>query len=102
MALDPKTLTEKFLKRERLHSERLQANRYNLMFRERSIDDGSLFDPRLDKYPVSTMTRTLRRNQSTSPSRHIDYNGNTTTSRSENKLGRGIEKVRLTIHGKGN
>lgn len=94
MLLDPKTVTEQFLKRERLHSERLQANRYNLVFRERSIDDGSHFDPRLDKYPV--VTRTFYRHQSTSPTRQsIDHNG-THNGRSEtNKLGKGFEKVNV-------
>ena len=43
-----------FLKRERQHMEQLfQLNRReDLSHRERSIDDGSHFDPRLDKYPM--------------------------------------------------
>lgn len=44
--------SEMFLKRERQHSEQLHSRRFDYVFRERSIDDGSLFDPRLDKYPI--------------------------------------------------
>lgn len=69
------------MKRERQYSEKVQAKRYDYIFRERSIDDGSHFDPRLDKYPVKykrdTGTNTL---------------GKTGTLRSEKKLG-GLEKV---------
>lgn len=48
-----KNITELFLKRECQFSEALHPSkkRYDFVFRERSIDDGSLFDPRLDKYP---------------------------------------------------
>lgn len=47
-----KTVTELFLKRERQLSELMHPSkkRYEFVFRERSIDDGSHFDPRLDKY----------------------------------------------------
>lgn len=44
--------TDLFLKRERQHTEKLNARRYDYRFRERSIDDGSHYDPRLDKYPM--------------------------------------------------
>lgn len=48
-----KNITELFLKRECQHSESLHPSkkRFDFIFRERSIDDGSHFDPRLDKYP---------------------------------------------------
>lgn len=41
------------MKRECQLSESLHPSkkRYDFAFRERSIDDGSHFDPRLDKYP---------------------------------------------------
>lgn len=53
MADNIKYITELFLKRECQHSESLHPSkkRYDFIFRERSIDDGSHFDPRLDKYP---------------------------------------------------
>lgn len=54
-----KTVTESFLKRERQHTELLHPSkkRYEFVFRERSIDDGSHFDPRLDKYPKQEQQR---------------------------------------------
>ncbi|XP_055314709.1 uncharacterized protein LOC129575331 isoform X2 [Sitodiplosis mosellana] len=60
-----KEITDLFLKRECQMSESLHPSkkRYEFVFRERSIDDGSHFDPRLDKYPdrpksQGTLTRT--------------------------------------------
>lgn len=60
-----KDITDLFLKRECQLSESLHPSkkRYEFVFRERSIDDGSHFDPRLDKYPDQpkshgTLTRT--------------------------------------------
>lgn len=50
---DDKRACDVFLKRERRHTEDVNPvqRRYGgYMFRERSIDDGSHFDPRLDKY----------------------------------------------------
>lgn len=54
-----KTVTELFLKRERQHTELMHPSkkRYDFVFRERSIDDGSHFDPRLDKYPKQEQQR---------------------------------------------
>lgn len=48
-----KHITELFLKRECHYSESLHPSkkRHDFVFRERSIDDGSHFDPNLDKYP---------------------------------------------------
>ncbi|XP_063700960.1 uncharacterized protein LOC134831188 [Culicoides brevitarsis] len=58
---DPKhlmTTCEKFLKRERRHTD--ESSRSQYLHRERSIDDGSRFDPRIDKYEVSTIDRKHR------------------------------------------
>lgn len=54
-----KAVTESFLKRERQHTELMHPSkkRYDFVFRERSIDDGSHFDPRLDKYPKQEQQR---------------------------------------------
>lgn len=54
-----KTVTELFLKRERQHTELMHPSkkRFEFVFRERSIDDGSHFDPRLDKYPKQEQQR---------------------------------------------
>lgn len=46
-----KNITEIFLRRERRHADVLNKRRYDYRFRERSIDDGSHYDPRLDKFP---------------------------------------------------
>lgn len=46
-----KNITEIFLRRERRHADMLNKRRYDYRFRERSIDDGSHYDPRLDKFP---------------------------------------------------
>lgn len=65
-----KNITELFLKRECQHSESLHPSkkRYEFVFRERSIDDGSHFDPRLDKYPEQHKSRST----STRSSPHSD------------------------------
>lgn len=69
--------TDLFLKRERLHAAQLYQKRYNYKFRERSIDDGSHYDPRLDKYSYNySSPRNLER----------------TEHRIERKIG-GFEKV---------
>ncbi|GAB0099931.1 uncharacterized protein DMENIID0001_158340 [Sergentomyia squamirostris] len=50
---------ELFLRKERRHTEENHPTRrhLNYIYRERSIDDGSHFDPRLDKYPDGTLRR---------------------------------------------
>lgn len=59
-----KRACELFLRRERIFAEELLGERkYRNSYRERSIDDGSLFDPRIDKYPVSKLS--LNRKQDT-------------------------------------
>lgn len=54
-----KSITELFLKRECQFSESLHPSkrRFDFVFRERSIDDGSHFDPRLDKYPENQQSK---------------------------------------------
>lgn len=78
-----KTVTESFLKRERQHTELIHPSkkRYDFVFRERSIDDGSHFDPRLDKYPKQEQ---LRGRQTLSPD---------ATKKSEKKFG-SLKRVR--------
>lgn len=78
--------SEIFLKRERQHSEQLHAKRFGFVFRERSIDDGSHFDPRLDKYPSGT----LKTNRT---EKLVSKTGNL---KNEKKIG-GLEKVRLEL-----
>lgn len=65
---DIRDITDLFLKRECQFSEALHPSkkRYEYVFRERSIDDGSHFDPRLDKYPEQLKNRgTLTRSKPT-------------------------------------
>lgn len=53
-------LTEKFLDRERRHTHETTKTLY--IYRERSIDDGSRFDPRIDKYePINSLQRRRER-----------------------------------------
>lgn len=78
--------SEIFLKREKQHSEQLHAKRFGFVFRERSIDDGSHFDPRLDKYPSGTLKS----------NRTEKLTNKTGTLKSEKKIG-GLEKVRFKI-----
>ncbi|KAL5286984.1 hypothetical protein ACFFRR_008128 [Megaselia abdita] len=65
-----KRACESFLRKERSFAEELSGERkYKNSYRERSIDDGSLYDPRIDKYPVSTLSfnrkrDTLRKSES--------------------------------------
>lgn len=55
------------MKRECQYSESLHPSkrRFDFVFRERSIDDGSHFDPRLDKYPEQQQQKS--RSTRTSP-----------------------------------
>ncbi|XP_059622589.1 uncharacterized protein LOC132265824 [Phlebotomus argentipes] len=57
---------ETFLRKERRHTEENHPakRRLNYAYRERSIDDGSHFDPRLDKYPDGTLRRSQAREKS--------------------------------------
>lgn len=51
---------EQFIKKERSHTDSNHLPRRNYNYRERSIDDGSHFDPRLDKYPSDSLRRRER------------------------------------------
>ncbi|XP_055858816.1 uncharacterized protein LOC129921148 [Episyrphus balteatus] len=99
---DDVTACELFIKKERRHTEdqHPQRKRYDFVYRERSIDDGSHFDPRLDKYPKSS-TSTLRRNgkenpPTLTPSSHSHQKGDTLK---RNKKVGGFEKVKLLFSG---
>lgn len=51
--------TKKFLEIERRHSD--ETNKTLYIYRERSIDDGSRFDPRIDKYTSESLSRRKNR-----------------------------------------
>lgn len=46
------------MKKERRHTD--ESTRSQYLHRERSIDDGSRFDPRIDRYEMSTIDRKQR------------------------------------------
>ncbi|XP_036334721.1 uncharacterized protein LOC118745303 [Rhagoletis pomonella] len=83
---------ESFLRKERRHIEQLHVTRRkdSYVYRERSIDDGSHYDPHLDKYPVAN--NTLRRKDQQSQTA-----GSETIKRNK-KLG-GFEKVKQLFTG---
>lgn len=92
--------TESFIKKERRHTEQNQKLARTFMhrndhyiYRERSIDDGSHFDPHLDKYPVAknTLRRSITRETQTPPESSQD------TLKRKTKLG-GFEKVKQLFH----
>lgn len=85
-----KTTTELFLKRERQHTELMHPSkkRFEYVFRERSIDDGSHFDPRLDKYPPSAQQRGRQTLSRPSPD---------TTKKSESKKFGSLKRVIFNI-----
>ncbi|XP_073811537.1 bloated isoform X2 [Musca autumnalis] len=94
---------ESFLKKERRYCEheRPQKRSENYVYRERSIDDGSHFDPHLDKYPSSSGSTTLKRRdqQSQTVQAHHDMEKtNTSTLKRSKKLG-GFEKVKQLFTG---
>lgn len=80
-----KNTTALFLKRERQHTELMHPSkkRYDYIFRERSIDDGSHYDPRLDKYPRENNTNTLRRMQA---AKQTEQNNNRKNEKKFNSL----------------
>lgn len=81
---DDRKSCESFLRKERRHTAEnhpVQWRRSSYGFRERSIDDGSHFDPRLDKYSEDG---TLRRRREKSADRHV----------TGEKKKSGLEKVR--------
>jgi hypothetical protein len=82
------------LKKERVHTQDTHPlyfiNHYIYTNRERSIDDGSRFDPRLDKYLLvesSTLNRNRNRNQAISNT--VSRSG---TLKNDRKIS-GLEKV---------
>lgn len=64
-AEEERRITDAFIKHERQHTEIVRPHKkpMDYSYRERSIDDGSHFDPRLDKYPQPEHKGTLKRNQ---------------------------------------
>lgn len=102
---------ESFLRKERRDSaqqqRQLQQQRqtaparlrreHSYVYRERSIDDGSHFDPHLDKYPVATSTLRRREQHSQSQSQSREDSG---TLKRNKKLG-GFEKVKQLFTGTG-
>ncbi|KAH8277845.1 hypothetical protein KR018_008529, partial [Drosophila ironensis] len=100
---------ESFLRKERGDSAQQQSQQQRLgpptrlrrehsyVYRERSIDDGSHFDPHLDKYPVATST--LRRREHHSPPQSQSREESSTLKRNK-KLG-GFEKVKQLFTGAG-
>ncbi|KAH8405532.1 hypothetical protein KR215_002060, partial [Drosophila sulfurigaster] len=101
-ALDDMRATESFLRKERresaqqqqqLEQQRRQRREHSYVYRERSIDDGSHFDPHLDKYPVSTST--LRRREQHGQQKQ---NEDSSTLKRNKKLG-GFEKVKQLFTG---
>ncbi|XP_068145817.1 serine/arginine repetitive matrix protein 2 [Drosophila tropicalis] len=107
--LDDIRVCESFLRKERRDSAQQQRQlqrqlqsavpptrlrrEHSYVYRERSIDDGSHFDPHLDKYPIATST--LRRREK-SQSRD-----ETSTLKRNKKLG-GFEKVKQLFTGNSN
>lgn len=83
-----KNITELFLKRECQFSESLHPSkkRYDFVFRERSIDDGSHFDPHLDKYPEQT------KNHHGTLTRKSQHHHHDDAKKSDNKFG-SLKKV---------
>lgn len=84
-------MCEIFLKKEQKHTEDtfVIPKRYNYNYRERSIDDGSHFDPRLDKYNSES---TLRRS---SDKRNMERHHHQVP---EKKIS-GLEKVKQLFSG---
>lgn len=88
---------ENFLKKERRHCEQQrQQSKEAIVYRERSIDDGSHYDPHLDKFPMSRTTL-RRRDQPTQTIPEHEQTTVTTLKRSK-KLG-GFEKVKQLFTG---
>lgn len=74
MSENIKDITDLFLKRECQFSESIHPSkkRYDFVFRERSIDDGSHFDPRLDKYPQQSRNQGTLTRKPKSEDKKID------------------------------
>lgn len=92
--IDTIKLCDVFLNKERRHTEDTYPSRHKsrYVFRERSIDDGSHFDPRLDKYVFEEGDNSIRRREKYGH-KSVDRND---TLKSEKKLG-GLEKVTINL-----
>ncbi|XP_001361534.5 uncharacterized protein blo [Drosophila pseudoobscura] len=113
-ALDDIRSCESFLRKERRDSaQQRQLQRQAIparlrrensyVYRERSIDDGSHFDPHLDKYPVATSTLRRREQHSQSQSQsqtQTQSREDSSTLKRNKKLG-GFEKVKQLFTGAG-
>ncbi|KAH8300046.1 hypothetical protein KR044_008982, partial [Drosophila immigrans] len=106
-AQDDMKASESFLRKERresaqqqqqqqLEQQRRQRRDHSYVYRERSIDDGSHFDPHLDKYPVSTST--LRRREQQGQAHGVKQGEDSSTLKRNKKLG-GFEKVKQLFTG---
>lgn len=83
---------ERFLKNERKHTDdniMMRGNAGDFVYRERSIDDGSRFDPRLDRYPNSQHTSHHYQRE------RNERGGVNGTAKNEKKI-TGLEKVSNT------
>ncbi|XP_055916688.1 uncharacterized protein LOC129949323 [Eupeodes corollae] len=95
---------ELFIKKERRHTENQHPHRkrYDFVYRERSIDDGSHFDPRLDKYPKSSTStlqwRNNKENSSQSAASSHQTNPKEDTLKRNKKVG-SFQKVKLLFSG---
>uniref|UniRef100_A0A1A9WV02 Uncharacterized protein n=1 Tax=Glossina brevipalpis TaxID=37001 RepID=A0A1A9WV02_9MUSC len=87
---------ENFLKKERRHCEQQRQSNDSIVYRERSIDDGSHYDPHLDKFPVAKTT--LRRRDQPTQTIPEHEQATTTTLKRSKKLG-GFEKVKQLFTG---
>ncbi|XP_016986375.1 uncharacterized protein LOC108049633 [Drosophila rhopaloa] len=111
-ALDDMRACESFLRKERRDSaQQRQLQRqavpsrlrheHSYVYRERSIDDGSHFDPHLDKYPVATSTLRRREQHSQSQTPSQTQKGEDSSTLKRNKKLGGFEKVKQLFTGAG-
>nr|XP_016943394.1 zinc finger CCCH domain-containing protein 13 [Drosophila suzukii] len=110
--LDDIRACESFLRKERRDSaQQRQLQRqavpsrlrreHSYVYRERSIDDGSHFDPHLDKYPVATSTLRRREQHSQSHSQSQAQKSEDSSTLKRNKKLGGFEKVKQLFTGAG-
>jgi len=74
---------------------------HSYVYRERSIDDGSHFDPHLDKYPVATSTLRRREQHSQSQTQSQAQKSEDSSTLKRNKKLGGFEKVKQLFTGAG-
>ncbi|XP_034650781.1 zinc finger CCCH domain-containing protein 13 isoform X2 [Drosophila subobscura] len=110
-AIDDMRACESFLRKERRDSaQQRQLQRQAIIparlrrensyvYRERSIDDGSHFDPHLDKYPVATSTLRRREQHSQSQSQSQSQSREDSSTLKRNKKLGGFEKVKQLFTG---